>query len=257
MSSLAADGYEILDMASSARKAINLARSMLKETMGELCYYHTSVTDDQNEIQAAAGDRVRHVARVIVECHLTYFQSLLGQDIHITARPFFRLSRPGVTTDNIGFHRDTWYGDSPYELNVWIPLTDVDEGNGLWVAPGSHVWSDEDHPYETYERPDVEKGSLKHSLGFLYAPKRLKTPVEMIPLPMKVGQMLVFSLGLLHGQEVNRSKYTRMSLDARLVNSYAPILWERSRAKNYYEPLCSSVVSQIAKKYEAAKCLER
>ena len=73
------------------------------------------------------------------------------------------------------------------------------------------------------------------------------------PLPVKVGQMVVFSLAMLHGQEMNRSTRTRFSMDCRLTNSMAPVKHSRSRNPDYYERLCAGPVMRTALKYYEAQ----
>jgi sporadic carbohydrate cluster 2OG-Fe(II) oxygenase len=236
------DGYIIVDLSQSGKGIANMARLDLQTKLGDL-------ESCQQEVTQEARDVIKRYPRLIVEAEMPFFHALVGKDLHIQSVPYLRVSRPGIETDNIGLHRDTWYGDSPYELSVWIPLTDTDVGNSLLVAPGSHVWPEE----ELEEgKKQADKGSVKHSLGFMYAPKRLGRPIEVKPLPVKVGQMIVFSLSLLHGQEVNRSTRTRVSMDVRVANSLAPIQWERSK-QNYYQPLSVSPLREQALKYYEAQ----
>ena len=65
--------------------------------------------------------------------------------------------------------------------------------------------------------------------------------------------MIVFSLALLHGVEVNRSERTRVSMDVRLANSLATVKFSRSRDKHYYEELCASPVTAAARAYYEAQ----
>jgi sporadic carbohydrate cluster 2OG-Fe(II) oxygenase len=247
--SYADDGYEIVDLSLGARSIVGAGIAQLHQLLGPLEDYSGSDV----ELHALAQQWVSDIPRRVIECELAYFRKLIGCDLHIQSKPFLRISRPGVREDNIGLHRDTWYGDTPYELSIWIPFTDTDEGNALRVAPGSHIWSEETHPVERFDG-EVEKGSTKHSLGFIYGqPKRLATPVSTVAVRIRVGQLIVFSLSLLHGQEVNCSTRTRVSMDVRLANSLAPIRWQRSRDEHYYQRLCSSPVTDAALRYEEAQ----
>ena len=245
--SFAEDGYEVWDIRNAAW--VCAAAMELQQHMGKLTEYREHDVDKHAEL---AG-RVAHVPKAIVKSELRRFQQLVGADLHIQRRPFLRISRPGVVDDNIGLHRDTWYGDTPHEMSVWIPFTDTDEENALRVAPGSHLWSEAAHPVERFDGC-VEKGSVKHSLGFIHgSPKRLCAPVETRALPVRVGQMIVFSLAILHGVEVNRSERTRVSMDVRLANSLATVKFSRSRDKHYYEELCASPVTAAARAYYEAQ----
>ena len=78
-----------------------------------------------------------------------------------------------------------------------------------------------------------------------------------LPIPLEIGQALIFSLSIVHGQEVNRSQLTRFSSDIRVVNSLAPIEWERSVHKDYYTELSSSAVTKQARAYQAANAISK
>lgn len=246
-----ANGYEVRTLSKSAHYAVRCARNELAEFLnGSLETYRGG----DEKVHARAAEIATPWAKRVLRAEMTYFRTFIGGDLHVQRKPFLRISRPGVEDDNIGLHRDTWYGDTPYEISVWIPFTDTDEFNALRVAPGSHLWSEEAHPVERIAGK-VEKGSLKHSLGFIHGqPKRMASAVDAFPLPVRVGTMIVFSLALLHGVEVNRSTRTRISMDIRLTNSLAPVKFSRSRDDNYYEPLATTQVTEAARKYYEAQC---
>ena len=243
------DGYEIWTLGNKAILSLMLGKMSLHQKLGPLEEY----AEDDLERHAAAAKEVAHIPKSIITAERKRFYELIGSDLHIQRQPFLRISRPGIVEDNIGLHRDTWYGDTPHEISVWIPFTDTCEGNALRVAPGSHLWSEAAHPVERFDG-GVEKGSVKHSLGFIHGqPKRLAVPHHTVPLPVRVGQMIVFSLALLHGVEVNKSARTRVSMDVRLTNSFAPVKFSRSRDEHYYEPLFRSTVSEVAARYYEAQ----
>src|SRR4029078_2127052 len=94
--------------------------------------------------------------------------------------------------------------------------------------------------------PDVKLGSPKHELGYPYAPRLLdpKLMDKAEPVPLQVGQVLMFPLQLVHGGGTNRSSRTRFSSDIRLANSLAPVEWSRGVRKNYFVPLCNSALTR-------------
>lgn len=187
----------------------------------------------------------------ILSQELNALHDLLGLDINIQANPYLRMTRPFKPQDNIGYHRDTHYGGSPYELSCVIPFVDLTAEESLQVYPGSHLHPESDYPLEQIENPDpaVRKGSAKHSLGFLYAPKKMEESVadHMIGIPLKKGQALVFSLPIVHGCVENKGKVTRWSTDTRVVNAFAPV--DLSLRPDYYEPLSRSSVTEQAEAY--------
>lgn len=213
---------------------------------------HTAIQHDLTQRYQAAG-----FGPALIEENLDFFRQLIGPDLHVQKFPYLRIARPGKRQDNIGIHRDTHYGGSPYELSVSVPFTDAGRDGSLGVLQGSHVLPESAFAVDQKTSADVTKGSVKHQLGFLYAPKELPQQIrqQVTPLALRPGQALVFSLSLVHGQEINHSNVTRLQSDARVVSSFAPIQWTRNVHADYYRPLCSSAVAEQARRYLAANAV--
>lgn len=215
----------------------------------------TDTSDDAALLRAQAdlSLAMAEYPRQFIQTRLDTFQGLLGPDLMIQKYPYLRIARPGKPQDNIGFHRDTLYGSSPHELSVLIPLTDMKGGAAFHVLPGSHLKPESAYPY-TEGEPQCEKGSAKHGLGFVYAPKVFDAEVrsKVVPVEIKAGEMLIFFPSLIHGQEVNSSDSIRLSFDIRLCNAYAPIQKARSVHQDYYEPMSAGVTTRVAEAYASA-----
>ena len=210
---------------------------------------HTDIQYDLSNFLNSSG-----LIKALVNKNIGLLQAVSGNDLHIQKYPYLRIARPGVKEDNIGVHRDTYYGCSVYEVSMHIPIIDLPASASLGVISGSHIAKESDYPWTQTKATDVEKGSKKHQLGFLYSPKVMNLSVseKMEYHEIKAGQALLFPLSLVHGQEVNSSEITRFSVDIRFVNSYAPIQWERNVHGDYYEKLCESTISKLACFYNSA-----
>ncbi len=232
-------------------------RELTNRTDLELEDYHSCVEDDvthtQWHFELTQFFRENKLGQRVIESECEFFQSLLGPDLNIQSSPYLRITRPGLSQDNIDFHRDTLYGHTPYELSVSVAYVDIPAASALSVLSGSHVSPDKDYPTTQFLHPEVEKGSIKNQLGFLYAPKRFR-PEQLIgaePVPLQTGQILIFSQALIHGSQVNRGVKTRWTSDTRVVNSWVPL---RSELKSgYYERWSRSVVSEFGKAYDQAQ----
>ncbi len=146
---------------------------------------------------------------------------MIGPDLDIQAKPHFRLARPEKPQDNIGFHRDVEYGSTAYEISCLFTLTKLDALGAIQLVPGSHSLSEV--KVAGIKSEEVEKGSIKHQLGVPYFSQTLdddSLKAKLIPIPMEIGEVLCFSLAVIHGQEVNRSSSTRWTIDARIKNSF-------------------------------------
>jgi len=223
--------------------------------------YHEIAEDDEihskYQFELTEFFRANHFAREVLGAQQAFFRSFLGPDLLVQASPYLRIARPGKARDNIGYHRDTFYGASPYELSVWIPYVDLPAESSLSVLSGSHIRPEADFPVTQTQSADVTKGSNLHKMGFPYAPKVMDAgPLANIQaVPVKRGQMLIFSLATVHGTTHNNGPIARWSTDIRVVNALAPV--DLSARPDYYETLSSSVVSDRAHAYEVAEHASR
>ncbi|MCB1085253.1 MAG: hypothetical protein KDK60_04045 [Chlamydiia bacterium] len=260
MEHFAEKGWVVIDFLDptpvlEARKAL---QKQLNKILGKevpLEQYHTEVEDDRRhtEIQVELTEffRQKNFGKAIIEKQLPLFKPFMGLDLLVQRSPYLRMARPGKKQDNIGYHRDTFYGGSPYELSVLVPYVDVPALSALQVMTGSHILPEDHFPTKQIVNPDTEvtKGSSKHQLGFLYAPKIMDPSVEeeMLAVPLKVGQAIAFSLSTVHGCVMNQGETTRWSSDIRVMNAFAPV--DLSARPDYYQPLSSSPVTAKAEEY--------
>lgn len=186
---------------------------------------------------------------------LSIIQQLLGLDIMVQYMPYLRIARPHKPQDNIGYHKDTQYGQTPYELAVHIPFVDLDEKSAIRVISGSHLMPESMFEKVTADGQRVEKGSIENRIGKPYLPKCLKVPngMEMTPLAMKVGQCAIFSPAIFHGQEVNEGDVTRVSCDLRFVNSRHADEVRLGKTHAGYVSVSQSPVEKIATQYYGAQ----
>lgn len=199
-----------------------------------------------------------HFGRKIIEKQLPLFKSFIGPDLFVQKDPYLRVTRSEKPQDNIGCHRNTFYGGSPYELSILVPYMNINEFSALQVMTGSHTLPENHFPTKQIKNSDpaVQKGSAKHQLGFLYAPKVMDPLIasETIPIPLKLGQALAFSLSIVHGSVVNKGRITHWSSDIRVMNAFASV--DLTARPNYYESLCSSEITLAEKKHFSASANE-
>ena len=191
----------------------------------------------------------------VAQALLPIIQQLIGLDVMVQYMPYLRIARPGKHEDNIGYHKDTQYGQTPYELAVHIPFVDLDEKSAIRVISGSHVMPEKAFVGVTPEGSRIEKGSIQNQMGRPYAPKCLAVPegMETTPLCVKVGQAAIFSPAIFHGQEVNEGDITRVSCDLRFVSARAPFDIRKGKVHAGYIEVSKSPVEQVAEKYYGAQ----
>ena len=219
--------------------------------------YHLAATEDERHIEILYGLSARYweldLGRTIIAANLDLFRRLVGTDLHIQRYPYLRAVRPHHPRDAAPLHRDTYYGASPFEVSVFVPFTDIEKSGAMRVITGSHLESDRAYPFEQHQSEDVQVRSSRHQLGFPYAPKLLNPDLleRAEPIPLRVGQALVFGLSLVHGGGLNTGSRTRFSSDIRVANSLSPVAWSRGVHKDYFVQLCSSAITRTALNYQA------
>lgn len=194
--------------------------------------------------------RVDYIEQLIQK-NIAIFSSLLGEDIDMQTHPHLRISRPKIAQDMVDWHRDSFYGNSAWELNIWIPIFQLGEGAGLLYAEGSHRIPSidiQDAPQE-HQHHVIEKGSLENRLGFAYAPKSDATLRTLEAKTVKclrpaVGECIVFFGCGLH-RAMNESNITRLSLDLRLKQQHAPT----NTKPGYFRAVHRGVVARVVQDF--------
>ena len=58
-----------------------------------------------------------------------------GPDYMIQKKLNLSIVMPGDKSSTLPGHSDCWSGDSPFQVNFWIPLTRVFKTNGMFILP--------------------------------------------------------------------------------------------------------------------------
>lgn len=219
----------------------------------DLSMYHLLCDSDElhKEIHYELTQIIRasYLHKQLVSDNLPLFQAMVGQDIDLQVEPYLRISRPGIYNDNIGLHRDTFYGNTAYEISCIVPLVNFEKGCAVNVLKGSQSLGE--LSFEQVDHPTITKGSKQNTIGFLYSTKKIKgLNMESLYGPLlQIGDFFMFSLCMVHGQEVNSSQISRWSIDFRFKNSFSPM--NVNLKENYYQSFSKSPASVIADIYYA------
>ncbi len=255
------DGYFVLKLEHT--DALHETRVLLTQKLRELTrqpelelenYHKLNYTDEEHlafQYQISEYFKENNLAINIIKQNVRVFKSIIGQDLDVQAKPYLRIARPQKKVDNIGYHRDTFYGGYPEELSVVIPYVNLSKEAALSIYPGSHTHPESNFTFDQKELATKEqfKKSVKHTLGFLYAPKQLKDEKKynIQPVPLKFGEALVFMLSTLHGSVVNTSNECRWSSDVRIKHALNNL--DLSSRPSYYAPLCRSALTECCAQF--------
>jgi hypothetical protein len=121
-------------------------------------------------------------------------------------------------------HRDTWYSAPMSQINWWLPIYDVEQGNVMAFHPryfdvpiknGSREYN-----YQKWKATS-RKEAAKHIKKDTRKQPEPEEPIELNPqtrIVTKPGGMIIFSAGHLHSSIPNYTGKTRFSIDFRTVH---------------------------------------
>lgn len=200
------DGDDVFELRRAVRQQVGPLESYSPEDMTSRC------------VELVRAFHQMPYWRRILERNRAAIEPVVGPELMIQREPYMRVLRPGRPEDSVGIHRDTHYGAALEEWVLWVPLTNAVRGAELRILRGSHKEPEDAYPWRQ-EAGDCERGSDRHWLGFMYAPKRMAREVEARcePVPCVVGQAILFNTHCVHGIEVNQASWTRWSIDIRVV----------------------------------------
>ena len=114
---------------------------------------------------------------------------------------------PKDTSSILNAHLDTFSGESPFQIVLWLPLMDVYKTKSMFLIP-------------IEETKKILKNFTKFSKkGFDVIVKNNKKKKF---LNIKSDEYLIFSPNILHGNTKNLTKDTRISLNIRFKGLFTP-----------------------------------
>ena len=109
---------------------------------------------------------------------------------------------PNDKTSILPAHTDCNSGDSPFQLVVWIPLTNSYSTNSMFIFS-----RDQSKKYFECNRQSSEWNELVIADDFIKVSR---------------GEYIVFPPTLIHGNQLNETEQTRVSLNVRVKSLYSP-----------------------------------
>lgn len=124
----------------------------------------------------------------------------LRYDFFYQYQPSIRIQKPNDKEQP--FHVDSWVGHGKNIQNIWLPLMDTNKFNSLQIIKSKD---------SNIIKKKFNKEKLSVSKLFKICIKKAK------PAIIKYGEYLIFNENNLHGQIQNKSKFTRVSIDFRIL----------------------------------------
>jgi len=166
-----------------------------------------------------------------------YLEALVGNELAMQRRVNLSIQYPEDNTALLPVHADTWSGDSPFEVVVWVPLVDCFGTKAMFILP-----------------PDANEVLKRDFVNLSRGnSERLFEAIadDLIWIEIKRGEVLVFNQTLPHGNRVNTENQTRWSMNCRFKSVFTP--YADKKIGEFFEPITLRPVSKLGLDYELPK----
>ena len=152
-----------------------------------------------------------------------HIDAIVGSDLAMQTKVNFSIQMPGDKSSTLDMHADSFTGETPYQVVLWIPFVDVYETKSMFFLCREQS-NDLMLSYNHLRRQGISD-IMDHVSEKLHW------------FEMKFGQYLVFSPNFLHGNVINNTTETRWSLNVRFVNNLAPFPNPDRGIGTFFHPL--------------------
>jgi sporadic carbohydrate cluster 2OG-Fe(II) oxygenase len=157
--------------------------------------------------------------------------TLVGNELAMQNKVNMSVQQPHDESSVLPMHSDIWTGDSPFQVVLWVPLTDASETNSMFFLP----------PLASREaRNRVAAGEFK-SMDQIENAYRS----QLITMVVPYGKVLVFDSSCLHGNVLNETKTSRWSINCRFTGLLTPFTNPERRLGTYYLPITTRAATKM------------
>ena len=152
---------------------------------------------------------------------------VVGNELCMQRRVNLSVQMPNDDSSLLGTHADTWSGDSPFEVVVWLPLVDCHRTKSMYLCP-----------------PDANADVQARLATFASAEDifgAIETHVEWLSIPY--GSVVVFNHNLMHGNRINLENETRWSMNCRFKAVLSP--YADKKLGEFFEPITLKPATRV------------
>ncbi len=159
-------------------------------------------------------------------------QVLVGNELAMQKRVNLSIQLPNDDSSLLYVHADSWNGDSPYEMVVWLPLVDCYQTKSMFILP--------------QEKDSLHRDALGKSEGIEAFYQRIEPDLTF--LKVKYGQILLFNQNMMHGNRINTSLETRWSMNVRFKSALTP--YADKKNGEFFEPITLRSMTKLGAAYQ-------
>jgi sporadic carbohydrate cluster 2OG-Fe(II) oxygenase len=159
--------------------------------------------------------------------------AIVGNELVMQRNVNLSIQLPGDDSSLLPIHGDTWSGDSPYEVVLWVPLVDCYDTKSMYFC--DKRVSETTNIYD-YSDAEALYQAVKDHCTFM---------------DVKYGEALIFSQNIMHGNRVNETNETRWSMNCRFKSALSP--YADKKLGEFFEPITLRPATRLGMRYEYPK----
>jgi len=160
---------------------------------------------------------------------------LVGNEIAMQKKINISVQVPNDKKSMLPMHSDIYAGESPFEVVVWVPMTNVKKSSHSMFITSPKYNPRINKEVTNSKNKTIIKIFNKHKNKFKF-------------LEINYGEVLIFTPILLHGNLVNKTKETRVSLNCRfksLLTPYDVFSKTHRNIPHFFKPLIIKPLTKI------------
>jgi sporadic carbohydrate cluster 2OG-Fe(II) oxygenase len=166
-----------------------------------------------------------------------YLEVLVGNELAMQTRVNLSIQCPRDDSSLLPVHADTWSGDSPFEVVVWLPLVNCYRTKAMYLLPPDRSMA---LSQQFAQQPWTNSEALF---------QEIKEDVRW--LDVSYGEVLLFDQSLPHGNRINEETETRWSMNCRFKGVFTP--YGDKKIGEFFEPITLRAVSRTGMAYRLPK----
>ena len=160
--------------------------------------------------------------------------AIAGNELAMQRRANLSIQLPEDESSLLPAHTDTWSGDSPFEVVVWLPLVDCRSTKSMFILP-PEANARAAAGLARYDGKGVEALYRDHESEAKF-------------LTVDYGQFLLFDQNLIHGNRANREKTTRWTFNCRFKGLFTP--YADKKLGEFFEPITLRPATRLGLAYK-------
>jgi sporadic carbohydrate cluster 2OG-Fe(II) oxygenase len=212
-----------------------LQHNQLESNSFELASSHDFVTNERlNDLRLTIFTEINKITDIRQRYFWLARQSLttlVGNELAMQNKVNLSIQQPNDESSVLPIHSDIWTGDSPFQVVLWVPLTDASRSNSMFLLP----------PNESREaRQRVAEGKFK-SMDQI----ENEYHSQMVTMLVPYGKVLIFDSNCLHGNVLNQTETVRWSINCRFTGLLTPFTNPERRLGTYYLPITTRAATKM------------